>query len=1216
MRYTKKHFWIIVAAFVLCLVSGVVFDVLYRVSNTWEVPVDKFQKTLLHKEQHADSVLRLLAGDVRAGRWSPQRSFKVGSPDISPDIVYYVYKGEQPVFWSDNSLDIGNLVPYKLATDGPDFCYANNAYCVVKACRVDDYTLLAFILVKYRYYLNDGRFISSDFADDFALDNSVSLVAGSADDALAVFAADGSYLFSLSNDENASYKSSLATVSVVCYVLAFLLLLWLFYGLDCLFGASFWTLRNYFLALSVLVGITLCGIVFGVPARVFSTDLFSPIYYASGIVPSLGHLALLSALCCVAALTFYARVKLPVFHRWSTKVCVAFVLAHLASIIVFVLVYRQLYDLIYNSSLELVFYSVSQVSLYSVLAVLLMFVWLLAFVLLRDKMMFVFKYTLSWRWFLLADVLAACVAFALSYVFENQSFHTELIGFFCMCVVVDMLRVFVKRSLRYWQLLLITFVCCLFVSVEVYSYNLKIKCAKYALLADNFATGADNSYDIYTQKLLTDIDSLLQQDKVLPRIMRHAISSSPKLLRYLDDNYFRTYLKNGMNNYTMKVFMVSLSSPTAHRYDAQIADGTLQPYTDHFYINCMKNDSYQFLGIFDFEVARDEMCRLFVVLYKLNDLSDYDALFQPRDNWMRHLSLSTAKYENGRKVFNGGMFVYPNHFDEARFGHQNVVYWNRYAHYVYRYDNGIDIIVSERHPEPQYAFLLFWTYLFMFYVLLVTCMYLLRLLAHRRYSFGNSLVARISHAFVILVILILTAAFATSVVFIYNRNKLEQVKLLRDKMRCVEAQMQPFFWRYAPDLPDDAELSFFIQDLSKLYRTDIHVYDAGGQLMATTRPYIFSAGLSGKRLNPQVFFGIEDSHNVIPETIGNLEYLASYAIVADAHGHTLAYICVPMFYSSYSLARELFSYLAVFINIYLLVLLLTIIIATAVGKRVVGPLQTLGHKLRHIQLGNGNEKIPYSGVDTDEIGLLVNEYNRMVDQLTASAQQLAQSERESAWRDMARQIAHEIKNPLTPMKLTIQQLQRIKANGGEQFDEYFTKASHTLIEQIDSLSLIASEFSHFARIPVAKPTIVDLNAKLMSEVELFRNNYENIEIDYHTNAPQVSIFADGEQLTQVFNNLLKNAIQSVPSTRHGIIRVDLKVENAWVSVSVADNGCGIDDAVAERLFVPNFTTKSSGMGLGLCIVKNIVQMANGSITFTTKPNEGTTFIVKFPIAKN
>ena len=138
----------------------------------------------------------------------------------------------------------------------------------------------------------------------------------------------------------------------------------------------------------------------------------------------------------------------------------------------------------------------------------------------------------------------------------------------------------------------------------------------------------------------------------------------------------------------------------------------------------------------------------------------------------------------------------------------------------------------------------------------------------------------------------------------------------------------------------------------------------------------------------------------------------------------------------------------------------------------------------------------------------------------------------------------------------------------------------------------------------------------MSEVELFRNNYENIEIDYHTNASQVSIFADGEQLTQVFNNLLKNAIQSVPSTRHGIIRVDLKVENAWVGVSVADNGCGIDDAVAERLFVPNFTTKSSGMGLGLCIVKNIVQMANGSITFTTKPNEGTTFIVKFPIAKN
>ncbi|MGN0186948.1 MAG: sensor histidine kinase [Paludibacteraceae bacterium] len=1207
----KKQFWFIVAAFALCLFVGVLFDVLYRLSNTWEVPVDKFQKTLLQKEQHADSMLHLLANDVRAGRWSPQRSFKVASPDI----VYYVYKGEQPVFWSDNSLDIGNLVPYKLAVDGTDFCYTNNAYCVVKACRVEDYTILAFILVKYRYYLNDGRFVSSYFAEGFALDNTVSLTAGRADDDLAVFAADGTYLFSLSQDEHVSYKSSLSVVSMVCYVVAFLLLLLLFYSLDYLFGASFWTLRNYLLALFVLVGITLLCIILGVPTRVFAADLFSPIYYASGIVPSLGHLALLSAVCCVAALTLYARVKVPVFHRWTAKVCVAFVLAHAASIIVFVLVYKQLYDLIYNSSLELVFYSVAQVSLYSVLAVLLMFVWLFSFVLLRDKMVFMFKYVVPWQWFLVADVLATCVAFALSYLYDAQPIHTELIGFFAMCVVIDMLRVHVKRSLRYWQLLLITFVCCLFVSVEVYSYNVKIKCAKYALVADNFATGADSSFDIYTQKLLTDIDSLLQQDKVLPRIMRHAISSSPKLLRYLDDNYFKSYLKNGMNNYTMKVFMVSLPSPSAHRYDAQIADGTLQPYTDHFYINCMKNDSYQFLGIFDFEVARNEMCRLFVVLYKLNDLSDYDALFQPRDNWMGHLSLSTAKYENGKKVFNGGIFVYPNQFDEARFGNKNVVYWNKYAHYIYRYDHGIDIIVSERHPAPQYAFLLFWTYLFMFYVLLVTVMHLLRLFAHRRYSFGNSFVARIVRAFVILVILILTVAFTTSVVFIYNRYKADQVKMLRDKMRCIEAQLQPFFWRYAPELPDDAELSFFIQDLSKLYRTDIHIYDAGGQLMATTRPYIFSAGLCGKRLNPQVFFGLEGSPGVIPETIGKLDYLASYAIVTDTNGHALAYICVPMFYSSYTVARELFSYLAVFINIYLLVLMLTAIIATVVGKRIIGPLQTLGHKLRHIQLGNGNEKIPYNGFATDEIGLLVTEYNRMVDQLTDSAQQLAQSERESAWRDMARQIAHEIKNPLTPMKLTIQQLQRVKANGGEQFDEYFGKAARTLIEQIDSLSLIASEFSHFARIPMAQPTMVDLNAKLMSEVELYNNNYENIEINYHSEVAEVYILADGEQLTQVFNNLLKNAIQAVPSTRHGIIRVELKVDNAWAVVSVADNGCGIDEAVAERLFVPNFTTKSSGMGLGLCIVKNIVQMANGSISFSTKTDEGTTFIVKFPLAK-
>ena len=199
------------------------------------------------------------------------------------------------------------------------------------------------------------------------------------------------------------------------------------------------------------------------------------------------------------------------------------------------------------------------------------------------------------------------------------------------------------------------------------------------------------------------------------------------------------------------------------------------------------------------------------------------------------------------------------------------------------------------------------------------------------------------------------------------------------------------------------------------------------------------------------------------------------------------------------------------------------------------------------------------------------------------------------------------------MKLTIQQLQRTHKMKDERFDDYFEKTSHTLIEQIDNLSRIAGTFSNFARMPEAQFTQVDLAAKLKSVVQLFAHNHEQTEIVYEGPDAGVVVLADPEQLTQVFNNLLKNAIQAIPADRNGRITTHVKTEADKAVFTISDNGTGIPDEVAAQLFTPNFTTKSTGMGLGLSITRNIVEIAGGTISFTTMAGAGTTFEVRFPL---
>lgn len=316
-------------------------------------------------------------------------------------------------------------------------------------------------------------------------------------------------------------------------------------------------------------------------------------------------------------------------------------------------------------------------------------------------------------------------------------------------------------------------------------------------------------------------------------------------------------------------------------------------------------------------------------------------------------------------------------------------------------------------------------------------------------------------------------------------------------------------------------------------------------------------------------------------------------------------------YSESSSKRRMNDFLGTLLNVYVFLLILIVLISMVVANSITRPLTILSDKLKLIQIGGTNQKLEWN--HQDELGGLIRNYNEMIQELDRSTRMLALTERETAWREMAKQVAHEIKNPLTPMKLITQHLQNsINRATPEEINQLVKRVTQTLIEQIENLSKIASEFSNFAKLPAPENEKLILNEVVTSTHDLFRKR-EDMDIHLRVPIDEIYIFADKNHVIRVLTNLIKNAIQSIPIGRRGKIEIVLFNKDEKAIVRVMDNGCGIPESMKDKVFYPNFTTKNSGTGLGLAIVRDIVDSCNGHIYFTTLENKGTEFFVEFPL---
>lgn len=499
------------------------------------------------------------------------------------------------------------------------------------------------------------------------------------------------------------------------------------------------------------------------------------------------------------------------------------------------------------------------------------------------------------------------------------------------------------------------------------------------------------------------------------------------------------------------------------------------------------------------------------------------------------------------------------------------------------------------------------------YVLLFAMMFVIYLcwmvyIIYRAKGFRN---LRIGYKFQSLFSLIVLIGFfvvlLASIDFIRKNYELRQKANLQQKTVYIQKALQDtYFWSRNLNRYNTASLNVYLKDLSYTYKTDIHVYDLSGRLVGSSQPIIFDLGLLSFRMSPKPYFS-ENTNITQYEHIGSLEYLSAYADFVNGDYTPIGYIAVPFFISTDIINAEIDNLLAILLPIYLSIMLLSIILTSFISKQITSPIITMGEKLKKLQIDQHNEKISYK--PHDEIGLLVTQYNQMVDELERSANMLARSERENAWKTMAQQVAHEIKNPLTPMKLTIQQLQRTKKINPELFEKTFSRSAESLIEQIDNLTLIANEFSYFAKMPEMRVEEVDMAERLCTSIGLYKNETQT-QIIYNGPSSGVWAMSDNKQIMQVFSNLLKNAIQALHNKPEGIIEVNLEKLSETILIKICDNGPGIPEEIRDKIFNPNFTTKSTGMGMGLAITKKIVEESGGTIRFETC-DKGTTFYVEF-----
>ena len=1136
------------------------------------------------------------------------------------NITILEYFDDKLVYWSNNDFDVPQRFSDTLYNER--LIFFQNGWFLSKTVKLDNELVVALLRIRTEFgFTND--IIRNGFEKEFHLSENVGFSFDAEASRHHIMDKNGDFLFSLTFPLSKEI-CFLISIPLSLWLLTFVFFIWFIIEVAGRLARKI----NRYLSIVILSGVFAllyaALLLTNKPEILFFTGLFSPYRFSlNNFIPSLGHLLILSFFAALTAFIFFR--SFPDFTKQNKSVIFIKVVYALAAALLFAVFHFLFCKLISTSNISFESYKALELSWYSIIGFLSLLLFLLTpFFIIRKTL----KITaLSGKLeFIIISVIAAPV-FYLFFPNDAGNFFPLLLFWIAFVAVIWMAirRKYVRLNTAAILAVIIGLYSLYFIttlSKEKTTENLKIQ-------AVSFST--ENDPD--AEYLLLDVWPLISSDKTLSNMMlsdrfNTDVENYDRISTYLSETYFKGYLEN----YNFDIILCSEGEMLQVDYneencfdffDSKIQlNGQQLTETEFYFIDNQSGRAF-YLGRLFYKTRRGTTNGLFIELYRdVNMLHPgYSELLLDK-KYHKYAGIkdySFAKYINGEIVLRTGDFAY-NKTDAAytdNLAEYRLFNSEGYDHVLYKNGNST-VIISKPELKPGNLLISF-AYLFAFTLIFLTIIAFLE----KKPSFSNpqSLNFRqklqLSYIAILLFSFVMIGVVVSMLTIREYENKHNDI--IKEKLNSVYYELEQW-------LSDESVLSAdwsaetysslneLLINMSNIFNTDINIYDLDGYLIATSRQEIFNRNLISQRINNTVFTNMRDftqSEYFQKEKIGKLEYISAYIPFYNNDDEMLAYLNLPYFRMQSVLAKEVSNLVVVIVNFTFLLVVIAMSFSVFISGRLTAPLALLSERLASVGVGRKSEYLLYKS--DDEIGDLVKKYNKMVDEIEESAKKLAFSEREYAWREMAKQIAHEIKNPLTPMKLNVQQLLKSWRDSAQGFDARIESFSKNQIEYIDNLSTIATAFSSFAKMPGNNPSDVNLTNQIRTSLELYKNT-ENVT--FKVNWPKKSkiiIYADKEQLNGVFSNLIKNAIQSIPTGKAGIIGIGVETKGNRVIVTITDNGTGIPDELRQKMFTPNFTTKSSGMGLGLSIAKRYIENAGGSIWFESQYNTGTSFFIDFPI---
>lgn len=970
-----------------------------------------------------------------------------------------------------------------------------------------------------------------------------------------------------------------------------------------------------------------------------SYELFNPGVYASSfLLPSLGDLLLHSIVAFAFALAIFSTLKHVELSIKRLVQIPALVLCAVFSIFLADMQFGLVEGLVIDSNISYDVLNLQTINIYSILAILLIGLNACSWFLLSKSLLGSLKFKeIPWLQWIGVLMISILLFYTFQHLDAKRTFDSLFQGMLLFLIAMLWLR---KWDLYKWkQILFLTFTISVLASISIRHFD---------QLRDR------EHLNFHASKLVSekDLEAEYQFEKIETKLVEEFLNPGhfDELNENKDDFEKRLrhlYFSSSLNQYELKLLSFHADKKSVDTFSSFEYD-----FLDQLY-----NDAYPTISKYFYQIKKPSEINGYIAKFENCDQNGHYGnvylLLEPkviqstyvyppllkkksRRQFFSLSDYSFAIYNKGDLIKQKGEVAYDLKYDESKLKKGNRIFGD-YSHFISHQSESTTVVLST-HNSSGLKLLSTLSFSFLFYCICILVILLLFMLlrlglpyllsknTHKKLSIQNEfssllnllglgqklLSVRIQLIMASLIFAGLLASVFFTIKYLelnHNQRSAEDLSL---KINEVVNQLQN-----EPNLEQkllgEESVILLTAEVSDIHKVEANIFNSQGLLLASSKPEIYTKSLFSTRMDPQAFYqmNVEQVSQLIHrENLRGFDYLSAYLPLFNEKHRIIGYANLPYFIGQTKLNEEISTYTITFVNLYLLLFALALALAYIVSKRITKPLKIIQEKISTTALGTQNETIEWKG--SDEIGQLIKQYNKMVLELEASANRLTESEREGAWKEMARQVAHEIKNPLTPMKLNIQHLQRAWKDDHPKLEETFKKVTRVLIDQIESLSRLASEFSSFAQMPSDKFENYNIHQLLLDTLSLFERS-ENVKFIYDKQLTEWQVHGDKEQVGRAFNNLIKNAIQAIPEDRSGVIVVEAEKKNKDIEITIKDNGVGIAKDVGEQIFVPRFSTKNSGMGLGLAITKKIIENNGGTVSFTSELGKGTIFTIKIPL---